>query len=144
MQAKAITEIKNWSVLSRPTKSDAALMTLKEVQSLSDNSLFSIGAHTVTHARLASQSIADQAYEIKESKKVLERWIKKPVTGFAYPYGNYNAETKAILQDSGFTYAVSTESRPVQLTDDRFELPRIQVKNWKVDELAKAIKELTN
>jgi peptidoglycan/xylan/chitin deacetylase (PgdA/CDA1 family) len=139
LQAKVITEIKNWSVLKRPSRNDNDVMTLKQVQTLSDNPLFTIGAHTVTHARLASQPVTDQTFEIKESKKILERWIKKPVTGFAYPYGNYTAETKRILAESGYHHAVSTETRSVKPSDDRFELPRIQVKNWKVEELDKAI-----
>jgi peptidoglycan/xylan/chitin deacetylase (PgdA/CDA1 family) len=141
LQSKAISEIRNWSVL-RPSKNENALMSLKEIQSLSNNPLFSIGAHTVTHARLASQPVADQAFEIKESKRILERWIQKPVTGFAYPYGNYNHETKKILHDSGFAYAVSTEPRYVRAVEDRYELPRIHVKNWKVDDLNKALNQL--
>jgi peptidoglycan/xylan/chitin deacetylase (PgdA/CDA1 family) len=141
LQCKAISEMKNWSVM-RSVPKENKVMTLKEIQSLSDNSLFTIGAHTVTHARLGSQNITDQAYEIKESKKVLERWIGKPIKGFAYPYGNYTGETKKILNEAGYDYAVSTEARLVKDSDDRFELPRIQVKNWNVNELASAIRQL--
>jgi peptidoglycan/xylan/chitin deacetylase (PgdA/CDA1 family) len=144
IQSKAISEIKNWSVVRPPSTRENELMTLKEVQSLSINPLFTIGAHTVTHSRLGSQSISGQAFEIKESKSVLERWINKPVTGFAYPYGNYTAETKKILEESGYQHAVSTEPRAVKSSDNRFELPRIHVKNWKVDELENAICKRTH
>jgi len=141
LQCKAINEMKNWAVM-RPSRSESQLMTLKEIKSLNDNSLFTIGAHTVTHVQLASQSVEDQTYEVKESKKILERWIGSQVRGFAYPYGNYTHETKQILHDSGFDYAVSTESRLVKDSDDRFELPRIQVKNWNVNQLSFAIRQL--
>jgi peptidoglycan/xylan/chitin deacetylase (PgdA/CDA1 family) len=142
-QQQALAEIKNWSLLIRPTKNDNGVMSLQQVRKLSENALFRIGAHTVTHARLGSQAVADQAFEIEESKKVLEGWINKPVTGFAYPYGNYNVETKKLLHEKGFKYAVSTEGRRVKYTDDRYALPRIHVKNWKVDEFDKTIRELS-
>ena len=141
LQCKAISEMKNWSVM-RPSRNDNQVMTLKEIQSLSDNPLFTIGAHSVTHAHLGSQSVADQAYEVGESKKILERWIGKPVKGFAYPYGNYTGVTKKIIDDAGYDYAVSTESRSVRNSDDRFELPRLQVKNWSVNQLSFAIKQV--
>jgi peptidoglycan/xylan/chitin deacetylase (PgdA/CDA1 family) len=142
-QAHAIAEIKNWPVVTRPTKNDNAVMTLQQVRTLSENPLFRIGAHTVTHTRLGSQAVADQAFEIEESKKVLQSWINKPVTGFAYPYGNYNTETKKLLHEKGYKYAVSTEPRRVKPSDDRYALPRIHVKNWRVDEFDKTIRELS-
>ena len=103
-----------------------------------------MGAHTVHHAMLASQSAAEQAFEIRESKRVIENWIGKTVNGFAYPYGNYNADTKTALNDAGFKYAVSTECRSVIPGDNHFELPRIQVKNWHLPEFTANIRQAMN
>jgi len=140
-QTTALDAIKNWAGrdISCP---HGVTMNLREVRMLSQNPLFRIGAHAVHHAMLPEQNPIDQAYEVKESKRQIEKWLDKPVDGFAYPYGNYNFITQRLLKEAGFTYAVSTESKPVTLEDDPFALPRIQVKNWNVYEFASKINEM--
>ena len=108
------------------------------------NALFSIGAHSMHHSMLAEQNVNDQAFEVRESKRQIETWLGKPVKGFAYPYGNYNAVTQTLLREAGFEYAVSTEQKLVTAKDDRFALPRIQIKNWCVYEFASKMNEMVN
>ena len=119
-------------------------MSVREMQMLSENPLFTIGAHSVHHAMLSQQNAIDQAYEVRESKHQLEKWLGKPITGFAYPYGNYSSLTQTLLKEAGFRYAVSTEPKAVSTDDDLFALPRIQVKNWCVYEFASKLNEMVN
>src|SRR5690606_17833485 len=106
------------------------------------NPLFSIGAHTVHHAMLGESTPAHQAFEIYASKHMLEQWLGRPVTAFAYPYGNFTPVTRDLIREAGYAHAVSTEARAVSATDDRFSLPRMQVKNWCVHEFASRLNEL--
>lgn len=126
------------------TSSLGVTMDVHEMQMLSQNSLFSIGAHSVHHAMLSEQNAHDQAFEVRESKRQIENWLGKPVKGFAYPYGNYNKITQQLIKEAGFEYAVSTESKLVTMEDDPFALPRIQVKNWCVYEFASKINDWVN
>jgi len=135
-QNKAIEDIRAWADHKQFTQSKSVTMSVRDMQMLSQNPLFTVGAHSVHHAMLSKQSNLDQAYEIRESKNQLEKWTGKPVTGFAYPYGNFNKVTQAILREAGFQYAVSTEARAIARNDDPFALPRIQVRNWTVSEFA--------
>jgi peptidoglycan/xylan/chitin deacetylase (PgdA/CDA1 family) len=143
-QNRILQEIKYWAGVTDRVSNEGVPMNIHEMQMLSQNPLFSIGAHSVHHSMLAEQNVTDQTYEVKESKRQIENWLDKPVKGFSYPYGNYNAVTQNLLKESGFDYAVSTESKLVTEEDDRYSLPRIQVKNWCMYEFATRINEMVN
>ena len=144
LQERVISQIRDWSGYRSGGNDEGVTMSIREMQTLGSSPLFSIGAHTVHHAMLSQQNPEDQAYEVKESKRQIEDWLGKPVHGFAYPYGNFNAVTQALLKETGFRYAVSTESKPVTAEDDPFALPRMQVKNWCVYEFASKLNEIVN
>ena len=143
-QSGVLAEIREWADHKQFSSPQCVTMSIREMQMLNENPLFSIGAHSVHHAMLSQQSPADQAYEVKESKMQIEKWLGKPVNGFAYPYGNYNSVTQTLLKEAGFSYAVSTESKAVTADDDPFALPRLQVKNWCVYEFASKLNEMVN
>jgi peptidoglycan/xylan/chitin deacetylase (PgdA/CDA1 family) len=143
-QNKILREIKYWAGVTGKVTNEGVPMNVHEMQMLSQNPLFSIGAHSVHHSMLAEQNVTHQTYEVKESKRQIENWLDKPVKGFSYPYGNYNAVTQNLLKESGFDYAVSTESKLVTEEDDCYALPRIQVKNWCMYEFATRINGMVN
>ena len=141
-QKSVLADIREWAGRGCCSSEEGMTMSVREMQMLGQNPLFSIGAHSVHHAMLSQQTPPDQVFEVMESKRQIEKWLGKPVTGFAYPYGSYNETTQTILKDAGFSYAVSTESKPVTSDDNPFALPRIQVKNWCVYEFASKLNEL--
>lgn len=143
-QNEVVVAVRQWAGHKALINTDAVTMAVREMQMLSENPLFTIGAHSVNHAMLSHQTPGDQAYEVKESKSQIERWLGKPVDGFAYPYGNYDSTTQTILKEAGFKYAVSTEQKAVTCEDDPFALPRIQVKNWCVYEFATKLNDMVN
>lgn len=141
-QNRVLAGIGAWAGSPAGTCASARAMGIREVQMLGASPLFSIGAHTVHHCMLSNQDPADQAFEIKESKRQIEEWLGKRVDGFAYPYGNYDCTTQRILKESGFEYAVATEPKVTTAGDDRFALPRVQVRNWSVYEFASNVNEM--
>lgn len=74
--------------------------------------------------------MALQRDEIQQSKTSLEKILGRPVTSFAYPYGNYSVETVPILREAGFTCACSTFPGVVWRDTDRFQLPRVTIEDW--------------
>lgn len=66
-----------------------------------------IQAHTLTHPKLSTLSHEQAEYEIRGSKKILERHLNKPVTVLAYPYGSYNEDVIAITKSAGYEGAVT-------------------------------------
>ena len=105
-------------------------MTTEELHTLAGNSLFEIGAHTVTHPMLATQTPELQAGEVRGSKQELERLLDRRITSFSYPYGgtdHYSAVTVDAVAEAGFERACTTSGAPVRRKDSVFEWGRLQV-----------------
>ena len=105
-----------------------------EVRTLAQGGLIEVGAHTVNHPFLSKLPTASQEQEIHQSKSDLEELIEWPIHSFAYPHGNYNKTTVALVQQAGFTNACSSKPHKVWRDAHLFELPRFEVKNWNGEE----------
>ncbi len=83
-------------------------MFTSQLEEINKDGLVELAAHTVHHAYLKGASKEHAKWEIEESKKELEEQLKKPVVSFAYPYGAFDLEIAQLVQEAGFTNAVST------------------------------------
>jgi peptidoglycan/xylan/chitin deacetylase (PgdA/CDA1 family) len=115
-------------------------MTTEEVAALASDGLVTIGAHTVTHPLLPELTLPDCRHEIKESKIACEALSRKPVIGFAYPFGKFDAKAREEVKSAGFSFACSTQYGPAKASSDLFALPRIHVQNWDGDSFERAIR----
>jgi peptidoglycan/xylan/chitin deacetylase (PgdA/CDA1 family) len=104
-------------------------MTGDEVRALVADGLVTIGAHTVTHPVLPALGAMAYHREIIESKRACEALIGAPVTAFAYPYGDVDAQAHDAVKAAGFTFGCSSRRGPVAATSDIFALPRILVRD---------------
>jgi peptidoglycan/xylan/chitin deacetylase (PgdA/CDA1 family) len=132
-----------WSGCSLPYPEYDKVMNLEQANAVARSSLFSIGAHTVSHILMGAHNEPVQRYEIFESKRFLEKMINKAVYGFAYPYGNFNALSQSLLKEAGFRYGFSTTQAMVDPRSDLFALPRIQAKNLDVRNFASSLRQLS-
>jgi peptidoglycan/xylan/chitin deacetylase (PgdA/CDA1 family) len=114
-------------------------MTREEVRALVIDGLVTIGAHTVTHPVLSTLGATACHREITESKSACEALIGAPVAGFAYPYGDLDANARGAVVAAGFAFACSTRHEPTSATSDIFSLPRIHVHNWGGDAFERAL-----
>ena len=86
------------------------MLTWNEIKEMSENGI-SFGAHTVNHPVLTKIPQHTIKEEILQSKQTIEEKIGKPVTGFAYPFGNegqYNSYIFKILQKLQFKFALTS------------------------------------
>lgn len=86
-------------------------LSLKQIEIFNNDSLCTIGSHTITHPILRKSK--DYEEEIVLSKKKLEVLLNKPVNYFAYPYGGPSAVAyKHIkcVKNAGYRCAFSTVS----------------------------------
>lgn len=109
--------------------SSGRAMTSEEVRMLMIDGLVTIGAHTVTHRVLPELEAAARHSEITASKLACEALAGVPVTGFAYPFGEFDAEVRETVKAAGFTLACSTQRAPTVNTSDVLALPRIYIPN---------------
>jgi peptidoglycan/xylan/chitin deacetylase (PgdA/CDA1 family) len=86
-----------------------------------------IGSHSVTHRRLASLSLEDVQREVGDSKRMLEQQLRRPITSFCYPSGDYNARVKQAVAASGYLAACTVEPGANRPGGDLFALKRTEV-----------------
>ena len=111
---------------------DEACLTWRGVRRLAQHPLVTVGAHTLTHPRLAKLAADIARREIAESRAIIEAQIDAPVLHLAYPVGDPSAAGPrefADARDLGFSSAVTT--RPGMLfaghADHRTALPRLSI-----------------
>ena len=106
-------------------------MTRDEILELAGGGLIEVGAHTVSHRRLALLEGAEQRAEIAESQRVLEEVTGKRVKSFSYPYGqrgDYDANTIDHLRRLRFEAACTNVADIVRPSSDPHQLPRLWVR----------------
>ena len=112
---------------SHQSEKPFSLMNDAQIKTMSDSPWIEIGGHTLTHPHLNTLSESEQYREIAENKAQLEKLIGKPLTSFAYPYGDWNEASQSIVQSLGYQFAVATNSGPLQLHKAPFLIRRIGV-----------------
>ncbi len=141
-----IRELCEWAGLEEMGRKSHRVVTKEELVQLSQCPYIEIGAHTVNHLSLSSQSNGDQEYEIKHSKKLLEEMLGEKIQSFAYPYGypeeHFNGIAAQISKDAGFNVAVTT--LPLSMRNylkDTYRIPRYPVYEWTESELKENLKQ---
>ena len=105
-------------------------MTANEVRRLAASDGIEIGAHTRTHPPLPLLNRHQLYSEIGESRRECEEMIGRRVTGFAYPFGDYNDASVQAVGEVGLDYAVTTNEREISPQTNPFRIPRILVADW--------------
>lgn len=86
-----------------------------------------IGAHTLSHPHLTQLSDGDVLHELRESKDRIEHELQTKVVSFAYPFGTYDEHIKDLVKQTGFEFAIATDTGGVTIEDDRFAIFRVNM-----------------
>jgi peptidoglycan/xylan/chitin deacetylase (PgdA/CDA1 family) len=89
-----------------------------------DPAVVAIGSHTVTHAILPAATPEELEAEVRDSRRLLERGLQRPVELFAYPNGAYNAPVEACVRKH-YRAAVTAARGWVLRGADAHRLPRL-------------------
>lgn len=118
-------------------------MNASQVAALAASALFEIGGHTATHPLLPALTPAERRHEIAAGRDACERLAGNRITGFAYPHGSLDEDSKAAVRECGFAWACSTKSRSVPALDaDYYALPRLAVQDWDAPAFERALQNL--
>lgn len=109
--------------LSRPATNEDRLMDAATLRSLADQGL-EIGAHTATHPRLSTLAPARRDAEIGAAKRRLEDALGREVRHFAYPYGDYDADSRERVAAAGFVSGLTCIRDRAERAANSFEIPR--------------------
>ncbi len=128
---------------------DRYFMNEDELEFLAQESLASIGAHTVTHPVLATLNAENALREMVDNRSYLQARSDHDVKDLAYPFGNARAcgsREAQLAAQAGFRTAATTSNRPFFARDHRdlFTLPRISIHpHWTLPHIAAATGGLT-
>ncbi|HEY5525221.1 MAG TPA: polysaccharide deacetylase family protein [Clostridium sp.] len=131
-------------VITSATDKDNFYVSSAQIKEMSDYGI-DIESHTVNHVHLNTLSYEKQLEELKNSKSKIESITKKDVLSVAYPYGDYNDDTKKATIAAGYSIAFTTDAGLADRTDNPVALNRIYVNSLNSldvfkDKLLKVIK----
>lgn len=105
----------------------ARLLKPGQIRQMAASGLVEFGAHSLNHVRLTRVGPREARKEVEGSKRELERFLKKPVVSFAYPYGDLNEETKKTVREAGYTFGIAVQKGPSRFADDLMEIRRVHM-----------------
>jgi peptidoglycan/xylan/chitin deacetylase (PgdA/CDA1 family) len=118
------------------------ILTARELRELPPDTV-TVGAHGLTHRRLAGMSADQLRAETHDARRILEDACARPVTLYAYPHGqrdDFDAAGERAVADAGFVAACSTRYGRGSRPGERFRLRRVGIEAG--DSLARAEQKL--
>jgi peptidoglycan/xylan/chitin deacetylase (PgdA/CDA1 family) len=88
-----------------------------------------IQSHTVTHSTLTDLSAQKLAWDLTESKRLLDEFTGKPVRSVAYPSTAHNKTVRDAAKAAGYVTGTIMDPRASTAKDDLFKLPRIMMRD---------------
>ena len=122
-----LAAIESWAGVQARDRSRDRILTTAELRELAASGVFSIGAHSISHPPLPELSRHEKATEIAGSRRRCEEILGRPVSSFAYPFGEMDAQCREEVRRAGFRFACSTVRAAVRTTSPRYGLPRINI-----------------
>jgi len=102
-----------------------------------------IGGHTVSHPSLPALPEASRREEIATGRERLESLLGRPITTFAYPYGDYDVATVRLVRTAGFRLACTIHENQLSRFSSPHLLPRYAVRDWPAEELERRVTALS-
>lgn len=81
-----------------------------------------VGAHTMTHVRLAGLPPEHLEEEVRGSREILEEVIGEEVEGFCYPFGSIDENAVRAARRAGYEYACAVSET---VEKSAYDIPRI-------------------
>lgn len=86
-----------------------------------------VGSHSATHRRLTGLTNADIVREAATSKSVIEQELGRPVSAFAYPYGDQDSVVQHLVGACGYDLGFGCRPGRAHLIGSLMDQPRIEV-----------------
>jgi hypothetical protein len=102
---------------------ECAGMSAEQVRELANDSLFTVGVHTVDHPLLTHCSEEEAWRQVIDNKRWLESVTGKRCDLLAYPAGDYNHRVLEDCRRAGFRHAFAVVPRK-SLPDSQLAIPR--------------------
>jgi peptidoglycan/xylan/chitin deacetylase (PgdA/CDA1 family) len=113
-------------ITGRVSAPDPSFLTWRDLRRLEQDHV-EIGSHTVDHRPLTELSNTTILWELRSSRRVLERRLGVPVRWLAYPFGAFEGRVVTLAHRVG--YRLATTTIPTRSQDGRhpLELGRVEI-----------------
>ena len=101
-----------------------AVLDWDGVRALDASPMADVEPHSRSHRELPTLARDDVQKEISGSRQLIEDWLNKKCTTFAYPRGAHDAEAVEVVRAEGFPAAVTVDEGLVEKGTDPLLLPR--------------------
>lgn len=129
-----LRELAAWAGTGGHLRPHDRVLTHAEMQALAGHGAITIGAHTLTHPSLPLLDDRERRLQVRESRAACEALAGRPVTGFSYPFGDIDRESREAVRDAGFAFACTTSGQAISPATDLLQLPRATVGDWDAEE----------
>ncbi|MCD6321398.1 MAG: polysaccharide deacetylase family protein [Clostridiales bacterium] len=102
------------------------VMDADMLRKISENDLFSIGSHCISHSSLTSMSYDDAKKEIYESKKCLENILNEKIKTISFPHGAYNHIHVELAREAGYKRVFTITPSLAFVTSDEYITGRVK------------------
>lgn len=127
------SSIQKYASLHQISLSERGFVNVDEIREMSDSGLVEIGAHTMIHPILASETNERSKYEIIKSVENLSSLIDKPIETFAYPNGlwidDFGSREMDYVKEAGIKLAYSVQPGVLDCNKSPFSIPRVGTEN---------------
>ena len=103
------------------------MMNPEQIALLAEAPNVTVGCHTHDHDLLDNITLDEAEQSIEDAQQRLNSWCGNRPRHFSYPNGNFNNQVVKLVDEFGFSSAVTTESRTATAGDHLLKLPRIAV-----------------
>ncbi|EIG58360.1 MULTISPECIES: trifunctional glycosyltransferase/class I SAM-dependent methyltransferase/polysaccharide deacetylase [unclassified Bradyrhizobium] len=102
----------------------------------------SFGSHLASHPRGEELATWTLAEELTRSRAQLERWLRRPVTSLAAPFGSTDQRLGILAAECGYKTLFNTVNRAATLRDNLLDLPRIEIRgDFTLDTFARCLEQ---
>jgi peptidoglycan/xylan/chitin deacetylase (PgdA/CDA1 family) len=117
-------------------------LTWPEVETMAKAGM-SIECHGVDHVDLAESNATEQTYEIDRCLRTLRAHLHESVLAFAYPSGDFDAQTIGLERQAGVLFGFTTDPRFQTDARSPYQIARIRVVSGMSDAYFAALLEQT-
>jgi peptidoglycan/xylan/chitin deacetylase (PgdA/CDA1 family) len=121
--SKLVGKCAEWDA---PLEDAAPLLGVSELVRLAREGV-KIGSHLATHPRSDELSAEELAEELLGSRAQLEKWLRRPVMSLAAPYGCVDQRFGVLAAECGYRTVFNTANKVASISDDLFDLPRLEI-----------------
>lgn len=120
---------------------DVNHMTWDELRQWWENGC-DIGGHSHEHFWMTRLNTQELQAAVVVNKHLLEEHLAIPMRAFSYPYGAYNQQVEAVVQES-YELAFAVDPQRWDTPIDRLAIPRLSVQpKWRIEDFTTRLEKL--